>query len=741
MKRHILTLLFILGITGCFPAFSLETIPDDALFLHAGSPLILSGNTVKTLDSTDPNVVPIIHKKRTLVPLRAISEHFGAEVSYDFQQKAANIIYQGARYAFPVSKDYYVLTPAGKSAQKISYDSETMVFENRTMVPFRVICEEIFSKTANYKDGLILVGLKNDEIDDALIEDVKAKIGQALKLSSMDHLDELAANMHNPDPHPSKGMETIMPPLLPENNASSRDEAQDNYSVTNEQVAGVNEADIVKTDGKFIYVANGSSVKIYRADQGKTKLVETINAINNAQKSQSLSLNQLYIDNGKLVILGSRSDYNYPIRPVPETVDNMNRGLMPPIIPGKEYTYCGIYQINSDGRAKLTREFEIEGSILSSRKKDNIVYIVANKNLNYYQPDAKSIIPNFRDTAVGKGYRALAIDKIMYYPDRLLPNCLSMIAIDMVQAKKPASIEALMGSGTMMYMSNNALYIAGQDYRTVWGAITNISKFSINGTQFGFAGGGTVEGTMLNQFSMDEHKGNLRLATTNWQGAAKNSVYVLDPNLNEMGRVENIAIGERIYSTRFMGDKGYIVTFRQVDPLFVLDLSNPKSPKITGELKVPGFSNYLHPISENVLLGIGQHVDEKTSAQGGIKLSTFDISNMGKPREIQSIILGNSGSHGEVLYNHKALMLNLKDNMIAFDASLSEIKEPYQMSYWSGAVLMDVSKNGNIKVLKQISSEGHYGNVRRLLYIDKVLYYIIDDKIMAFELENFTKLE
>ena len=251
MKRHILTLLFILGITGCFPAFSLETIPDDALFLHAGSPLILSGNTVKTLDSTDPNVVPIIHKKRTLVPLRAISEHFGAEVSYDFQQKTANIIYQGARYAFPVDKAYYLVTPAGKSAQKISYDSETMVFENRTMVPFRVICEEIFSKTANYKDGLILVGLKNDEIDDALIEDVKTKIGQALKLSSMDNLDELAANMHNPDPHPSKGMETIMPPLLPENNASSRDEAQDNYSVTNEQVAGVNEADIAKPTGNL----------------------------------------------------------------------------------------------------------------------------------------------------------------------------------------------------------------------------------------------------------------------------------------------------------------------------------------------------------------------------------------------------------------------------------------------------------------------------------------------------------
>ncbi|HAE43310.1 MAG TPA: hypothetical protein DCG34_10420, partial [Clostridiales bacterium] len=371
----------------------------------------------------------------------------------------------------------------------------------------------------------------------------------------------------------------------------------------------------------------------------------------------------------------------------------------------------------------------------------NVVYLVTNKYL-YYNADPGNIIPTFRDTTKSKDFMQIPIDKIMYYPNRLSSNYLIVSAVDIMNEKEPASINAFLGSGNLVYMSNDALYVAGNDIYTIWGTITNVSKFNVVGTKIGFAGGGMVDGSILNQFSMDEFEGNLRVATTNWQQDSKNAVYILDESLNQIGSIENIAPTERIYSTRFMGNKGYIVTFRQIDPLFVLDLSDPTSPEITGELKVPGFSNYLHPISQNILLGIGQNVDEKTGTQLGIKLSLFDVSDQGKPREISNLVLGSSGSYAEVLSNHKALMLNPDRNMIAFDASLSNINGDYQKSYFYGALIIEAKEDGTLKVLHQISNEGIYGShVKRVIYIGDILYYVLDDNIRAFNIDTFREIK
>ena len=191
-----------------------------------------------------------------------------------------------------------------------------------------------------------------------------------------------------------------------------------------------------------------------------------------------------------------------------------------------------------------------------------------------------------------------------------------------------------------------------------------------------------------------------------------------------------------------MGEKGYIVTFRQIDPLFVIDLSDPEDPEIKGELKVPGFSNYLHPLGENTLLGIGRDVDEDTGRQGGIKLSIFDVSDQGKPKEINNLILGDSGSYAEVLNNHKALMLNNKDDMLAFDARLSTYSDKYEYSYFNGGVVIEANENGKLVVLEKISSEGIYASdVKRLLYIGDYLYYILDDNIRTFDIDTFEEMK
>ncbi|MBV1759083.1 MAG: beta-propeller domain-containing protein [Dethiosulfatibacter sp.] len=726
-KLLILTLIVLIIGLQPIPAFSEEILPNDSIALHIGSPLVLVGDTMKSLDSDNPDVVPVIHKDRTLVPLRAISEHFGAEVSYNETAREASISFNGRTFVFPIDKNYYTIMESGMIEKTVTFDTESLIIQDRTMVPLRIICEDVLEKVVGYDSKVITVSAQAIVLETVMVDEIKTKIGQAIKISSMMELNKIMSGM------------TLYATERDSKNESLAPTAGDDYSSTNEQVAGVNEADIIKTDGKYIYVALGKSIKIYLANNGNPILTDEIEMSVDPDTGQYIQLTEMYTEGDRLVILGARNTFYDWIRPIPEPMESTERSIMP-YRENMSYTYCGVYSIDENGKSHLIKELEIEGSLLSSRKIDNVVYLVTNKYL-YYNANSDNFIPTFRDSTQNNEYKQIPIDKIMYYPNRLSSNYLIVSAIDISDDKEPASINAFLGSGNLVYMSNDALYVAGNDIYTIWGTITNVSKFNVVGTKIGFAGGGMVDGSILNQFSMDEFEGNLRVATTNWLQDSKNAVYILDGSLNQIGSIENIAPTERIYSTRFMGDKGYIVTFRQIDPLFVLDLSDPTSPEITGELKVPGFSNYLHPISQNVLLGIGQNVDEKTGTQLGIKLSLFDVSDQGKPREISNLVLGSSGSFAEVLNNHKALMLHPDRNMIAFDASLSNISGDYQKSYFYGAMIIEAREDGTLKVLQQISNEGLYGShVKRVIYIGDILYYVLDDNIRAFNIDTFKEI-
>lgn len=726
-KLLILTLIMLIVGVRSVTALSAEILPQDSIALHIGSPLVLVGDTMKSLDSNNPDVVPIIHKDRTLVPLRAISEHFGALVSYSETEREASIFFNGKTFLFPIDKNYYTVMESGVVNKTVTFDTESLIIQDRTMVPLRIIIEDVLGKVVGYDSKVITVSPKSIDLDNVLVDEIKTKIGQAIKVSSLMELDKIMSGMTFYATERDSKNESLAP-------------TTGDFSDTNEQVAGVNEADVIKTDGKYIYVALGKSIKIYLANNGKPILTDEIEMSVDPDTGQYIQLTEMYTDGDRLVVLGARNSFYDWIRPIPEPMESTERSIMP-YRENKSYTYCGIYSIDQNGKSHLIKELEIEGSLLSSRKIDNVVYLVTNQYL-YYNTDSENFIPTFRDTTQSKDYKQIPIDRIMYYPNRLSSNYLIISAIDITNDKEPASINAFLGSGNLVYMSNNALYVAGNDFYTIWGTITNVSKFNVIGTKIGFAGGGMVDGSILNQFSMDEFEGNLRVATTNWQQDSKNAVYILDESLNQIGSIENIAPTERIYSTRFMGDKGYIVTFRQIDPLFVLDLSDPTVPKITGELKIPGFSNYLHPISQDVLLGIGQDVDEKTGTQLGIKLSLFDVSDQGKPREMNNLVLGSSGSYAEVLNNHKALMLHPDRNMIAFDASLSNTSGDYQKSYFYGAMIIEAREDGTLKVLQQISNEGLYGSyVKRVIYIGDILYYVLDDNIRAFNIDTFKEIQ
>lgn len=738
MRKLIPFIAVVALLLSSIPAFA-EGL-DDAVALHVGSPLILTEGRTKALDPDNPNVVPVIHKDRTLVPLRAISEHFGAGVAYDEIKREAIITYSGKTYFFPIGKNNYRIQEQGKEPRTVTYDTEALIIENRTMVPLRLISEDILGLQVGYREKAITIGSGDITISDEVLSDIRTRIGQALKPANK---AELLAQIKAMNLSFTEKERQDMMPMPAQDSVTGGEAAPSesgDYSQTNEQVEGVNEADVVKTDGRFIYVVSGKAVRVYDPNNGKPSLTDEITVKVDDKTGQFTQFTELYIHDGKLIVLGEKGRFGNWIRPVPDAPEE--RMIMPYYDQYEGFVYAGIYSISTQGKLSLDRELEVEGTLLSSRKKDNTLYLVVNKYLYSYGPMEEAITPLFRDTAVGDAFKELALDKVMYFPRRAASNYLTIAAVDVEKSTQPANIEAFLGTGNLIYMSRDALYVAGQDYHTIWGSITNIAKFDVDGTKIGFAGGGLVEGTVLNQFSMDEYEGNLRVATTNWRRESENAVYILDEDLNPLGAIENLAPGERIFSARFMGYYGYVVTFRQIDPLFVLDLSNPAKPRVTGELKVPGFSSYLHPITDKVLLGIGRDVDENTGMQNGIKLSLFDVSDEGKPKEITNLVLGGPGSYAEVLDNHKALMINLNDDMIAFDVSLSDITDKYVKTSFNGAAVIEVRPTGSIKILELISSEGLYGSyAKRLVYIGEELYYVIDDTIRAFDMDGFDEIK
>jgi len=273
---------------------------------------------------------------------------------------------------------------------------------------------------------------------------------------------------------------------------------------------------------------------------------------------------------------------------------------------------------------------------------------------------------------------------------------------------------------------------------------TIIHKISIDEDKIEYVAKGTVPGRLLNQFSMDERGDRFRVATTNeiytqYEGTIRsNAVYVLDEQLEIVGELEEIAPDESIFSTRFMGDRLYMVTFQQIDPFFVIDLSSD-TPKILGELKIPGFSNYLHPYDEEHVIGVGRDTKEIENGrvqQLGIKVALFNVADVNNPKVVDDIIIGDSSTQSEALHNHKAfffdksreiLSIPISANIESLDISTSSKMFAPEYNRWSGFYVFDLNKSDGISTKGTIthsdSDSRYYGmNNARTFYIEDVLY-------------------
>ena len=340
------------------------------------------------------------------------------------------------------------------------------------------------------------------------------------------------------------------------------------------------------------------------------------------------------------------------------------------------------------------------------------------------QEQREDYIPRAGGSLIGEGS--------IYLPETESPSqYLVMTSTDIKAPDQIADSKALFAGYGELYVSNENIYwyeITSWDAGLRLEKGTVIHKISYGEGKLEAVGKGTVPGTIDDSFSIDEYEGNLRVVTTDRNG---NGLYILDPDLKEIGRINNLAKDEQVYSARLMGDTGYFVTFRNTDPLFSVDLSDPENPEILGELKIPGFSEYLHPYGEGLLLGIGMDADEETGVTGGVKLSMFNISDPSDVKEEHTLVLENVYS-ADVFYDYKAILIDPERNMIGFSAYKGAQEKYFVFSY-------DPDQGFTCLMEEQINGDGQ--RVSRGLYIENVLYVVKGNIIEAYGMDDYKKID
>lgn len=542
-------------------------------------------------------------------------------------------------------------------------------------------------------------------------------------------------------------------------NSSPEMPSNNDHGTTNTQVAGVDEADIIKNDGKFIYILNknNNKIKIINALQAANMKLAGEISLQASDDKNYRNYSDMYLKDNKLVVIYTLNVNQGRIGIMP--IEAYDTKIAPDYISGKSFIGAEIYDISDKSSPKLERTVMNEGNLAGSRMIGDTLYLISNKYLNLYMPmdtdpyTKENLLISYSDSKISSEIKYAPVEDMYCVLDRNNPynmQNISIVSALNVNKNDEMKITSFTGTGYNIYMSLSNIYIFGQswDNNTTY---TDIYKYNVNGTDVKFTAVNKAPGSLLNQFSADEYKGHLRIATTEWNNG--NNIFIFDENLQKTGEILGLAKGEQIKSCRFMQDKGYVVTYKNIDPLFALDLSNPKNPRVTGELKIPGFSSYLHPISENLIVGIGENTTplywrdengkeiEAGVKQIGIKASLFDVSNENKPVEIKSISIGGPGSYTDIGYDHKSFVFIKDKDLIAIRGTFSPkpANGVESHEYKSQAILMSV-KNNSIEIEKIFDGNLSYETGNRVTYIGDVLYHFTGNEIVAYRLNDYLKL-
>ena len=473
--------------------------------------------------------------------------------------------------------------------------------------------------------------------------------------------------------------------------------ASGEHSDTYVQVEGVDEADIIKTDGKYIYHVTGEGeVRIFSAANGKTKAVATI-----SQFEKDGWIQNMFLSGDRLITVGSVWDEK------------------------EDKSAVTTYDISDPKDPKQVHQFQQSGHVVSSRLTGGFVYLVTTDYVGY----TKRVVPYV--TCDGD-YSKMALEDIRCFPDPKSPSYVVVSAIDISSGENAkAKSKAVLGASDDIYCNTENLYIAGATYQSSGNQmVTRLLKVALNIGKPKFTATGKVRGYIDNQFSMDEKDGYFRIATTSDRnGKDVNNLFVLDEKLEMVGEVTGFARNEHIEAVRYIGDKAYVITYETTDPLFIIDLSDPKSPEIEGEVKITGFSTLLVPMDKDNLLGIGYATEENEwgEAVDGVKLVIFDISDPSKPKVKDSKSF--RGFESQAQYDHHALLTGLPDGGYAIPYS----RWIEKTDEYSGGVLTFKAKD-EIEVTNKFKVEDE--GISRCIRIDGWIYALDEnDAFHGFELK------
>ena len=503
------------------------------------------------------------------------------------------------------------------------------------------------------------------------------------------------------------------------------------FSSTNVQVAGVDEPDIIKTDGNRILAVAQGRLHYVDVSGDQPRYLGSVDLVGESGSGWG---QEIFVRGDRAMVFStSYADWLEPVAASDLEGDHVIAEDV--IFRGSPVSLIQEVDLSNPASMEVVSELRVEGNYLSARSVGDVVWM----SMSSYPAQFQFVYPSGpaaeaaaeaanKQIAATAGLGAWLPAYRFDGPDGtragLLPDCdqlytpaefsgftvLSVLSFNLAEPLDTGDAASVLADGHTLYGSGQSLYLASStpvwaepvvdgdsvsiSAPTEWNTVVHKFSVSTDGPAR-YEASGTVEGHLLNQFSMDEHDGYFRVATTigePWDTETSESqVVVLEQQgrrLIEVGKVGDLGRGERIFSVRFAGDIGYVVTFRQIDPLYVIDLANPTAPSVAGELKIPGFSTYLHPIGDGLLIGVGQDADD-TGRTRGTKVSLFDVSNPAAPAELDVIVFPDA--HSEAEWDHRAFLYWASEEMVAIPLTRYDYEGDDD---FFGAVALRVNRDG-----------------------------------------------
>src|SRR3989475_2399033 len=552
-------------------------------------------------------------------------------------------------------------------------------------------------------------------------------------------------------------------PAAQSNTASSQSPT---HSETNQQVSGVDELDTVKNDGQYVYTITNNIVAIVQA-------YPTIDARLLSRVAAHGTLQGIFELDNTLVIVSEIPGYSYPYHTGDPPVPAQGTGASQPGNIAQIYpiqfsgtTSLFVFDISNHANPVITTRVDVNGTLAGARLIGNDVYLVATQQVFCY---SELLLPE----QIVNGQVVKATPTQVYHSDVVDQgySFTTIIGFDTTQNDpSPAAKIYLIGTTSTIYVSLHDIYLT----QPVWSQSqqTIVHRISIDGLAITYQATGAVPGHVLNQFSMDEYNGYLRIATTNCCSQSggpeplayapvsqqETNVYVLDKSLHSTGKLEGLSPGEQVYSARFMGDKAYLVTYKRTEPLFVIGLQDTPKPHVLGQLNVTGVSDYLQPYDETHLIGIGQSGTdvawENAVRFTGIKISLFNVTDPNQPSETGRYLIGGPGSSSPAINDHKAVLFDRTLNLLVIPVEVTA--QPQNATYWysdqpiwQGAHIFNITPDNGI-VFKGGITQLPNGQlptwqdsnlfITRTLYIGNVLYTISNNMVRMNNLTDFSEV-